>query len=765
MFYKQKTSCIIKLCREIFLLIIFMCFCKYSEGQPVHGFNYDFTNNAIVLQQTFFQKLFGSDNSDRFKQKENQILEKIKLGLYAQANEISKIMEQEAIKSKADYWLCLSYYYMGFIAKSQKDYKAALHYFHQIINSESSSFLKDKEKMTKVYIYMADIYKKSDHESEAITYFEKSLELKNKLTNKQILVPAYVNLGSIYSSKNKFAIARECYFSGLALGNGTPDYTTSIIYNNLGNDEYSQGSYSKAIEYYTKSIQISEKINDLNGLALSYNNLGNIYITGLKNPMKAIEYFSRSLEIEKKRENSDGIAWELISIGNVYINLKKFSEAQKSITDALTIFKTSKNVQGISKSLDLLGTMYTSAGNYKMGIITFRECIELRRKNHDTTNLTNVYKNMGGLFYYGKDYRNALGYYFRALELADSAKDKSMISRIYSGIHDAYAGLGQYDKAYQYLKDYSDLKDTLLNATISRQIIDIQEKYEKSKMEQKVAMQNLEIKNKSLQRNGLLAFLALAMIIFSSLLYFIVQKRKNEKLLYLRNTQLKDKEIVNLVQQSEIKSMMSMAEGQENERQRISRELHDRVGSMLSLIKLNLSNHEQEDKPFVAENLSLLENTYQEVRNISHNLHSGLLTRFGLKAALKDLKNTVESHNAIRVNLFFHEEEPALSKETEVIIFKVLQELVTNTLKHANARNLDIQINRNEDETISVSVEDDGKGFDVRSDHHEGIGLQNIRYRISSIGGELDINSSPGKGASFIIHIPVTTSKDKSMVS
>ena len=749
-------------CKFLGSAVILLCINGVTMGYSIDIMERS-ANKFFILN--IFTNWFKQPHDEKFKQWEIEINDKIKNDQYKDLLAQSKKMEDEAIKANSDYWLNVSYYYYGLGEKFTKNYKTSLYYFQLIIDNKNNPFAKEKDRLCNLFRHTADVYKRLNTIQEAINYYNKSIGLKENVNDKAILVPAYVNLGSIYSSQSKFTDAREYYQNGLELIQGKDDKIASTIYNNIGNDEYSQGNYTTAIEYYMKSIHISEKNNDLDRLALSYNNLGNIYTNELKSPQKAVVYYTKSLDIEKKKANDEGIATELINIGNVLASQSKFTEAEKTLEDALHIFEKIKDNGGAAKTLESLGVLYTLAGNDLKAISSFEKCIDYKEKYNNHIDLTNVYIGLGTVYYHQKNYQRSLYFSFKALELSRITGNKSQAQHIYDGIYKAYAGLGQYNLAYKYLLEYSTLKDTLLNATISRQIIDIQEKYEKGKMEQKVAMQNLEIKNKSLQRNGLLAFLALAIIIFSSLLYFIFQKLKNEKLLYLRNTQLKDKEIVNLVQQSEIKSMMSMAEGQENERQRISRELHDRVGSMLSLIKLNLSNYEQEDKSFVKENLSLLENTYQEVRNISHNLHSGLLTRFGLKAALKDLKNTVESHNTIRVNLSFHEEELTMSKDTEVTIFKVIQELVTNTLKHANAKNLDIQINGSEDETISVSVEDDGNGFDVRSDHHEGIGLKNIRYRISSMGGELEINSSPGKGACFIIHIPEATSNDKSMVS
>jgi two-component system, NarL family, sensor kinase len=750
---------VINYCKFLFcsLIIIFINGISYSN--PIEGKQF-YDDSYLIIN------LFKQTNKENFKQLESEINEKIKKQQYKEALDYSIKMKEAAIKANSEYWLCVSNYYYGINKKYLKDYNTSIHYFSQIIKQGNSSFYKEKSRLFKLFLQTAEVYKKLNSFPEATTYYKKCLEIKDELNDndKQGLIAAYVNLGSIYSSQSKFPEAKECYFNGLNLVPNKNDYSASIIYNNLGNDEYSQGNYSKAIEYYMNSVQISEKLEDLERLALTYNNIGNIYTNELKDFKKANEYYIKSLEIEKKRKNNEGIADELNNIGNVFTFQLNFSEAEKKFKDALLIFTEIGNSEGMARTYEFFGALYNRAGKYNKAISAFSRCIDIRKNDNNEIKLTNVYNNLGAIYYYKKEYNQALQLYFKALDLAKLKNDKSMINRVLCGIHEAYAASGQYDKAYKYLQDYSNLKDTLLNATISRQIIDIQEKYEKSKMEQKVTMQNLEIKNKSLQRNGILAFLVLSIIVFTGALFIIFQKRKNEKTLYEKNSKIKDQEIQNLVQRSEIATMVSKSEGQEQERQRISRELHDRVGSMLSLLKLNLSSFENDNNQLIKENLALLDNTYQEVRNISHNLHSGLLTHFGLKAALNDLKNTIEAHSSMRFNLLFHEGEQVMPKETESVIFKVLQELVTNALKHSDAKNLDIQVNYAEGNEIIITVEDDGKGFDTSS-VKEGIGIKNAKYRIESIGGNIEINASPGRGACFLLNIPVTTSTDKKLIS
>lgn len=736
------------------LLVIFiLCtFNGFSKREPIDIMTPD-SVNKFSLKANRLQ-------TQNLNELESIVKEKIDQERYQDALEICKKIEEISITTKSTNWLNISYYYAGICAKNMNELTKALSNFQKLISQQNDPFNGDKEKLFQLYRNTAGVYKGLNNYPEAISYCKKSIELADIKNDKKVIISIYVNMGIMYSSQHAYMEAKECYLNGANLIQTSDDYLSSIIYNNLGNDEYTQGNYAKAIEYYIQSIQLSEKTDDNEMLAYSYNNLGNIYFNGLKNLDMAFEYYTKSLDIERKSKNNGGIAQELNNLGNLYTVKQKYSEAEKSYTEALQIFRSIKDLEGTNNSLENLAVLYSKTGIYNKGITNFLACIEYRKKNNEVKKLASIYNGIGALYYYNKEYPAALNYYLLALELAKTKDDKQLTKQASCGIHETYAQMGLYDKAYKYLQYYSSIKDTLLNATISQQVIDIQEKYERSKMEQKVLLQNLEIKNKSLQRNGIFAVLLIIVLVFSGIVYTVFQKRKNDKLLFDRNAKIKDNEIKNLLKDSEIRSMASMAEGQENERQRISRELHDRVGSMLSLIKLNLSASHENNNPIIEENLALLDQTYQEVRSISHNLYSGLLKTFGLKVALLNLKKTIEAHNSISFNVFFHDEQILFPKEVDEVIYRVIQELITNTLKHAEATSIDIQINTDDDGIAQISVEDNGRGFNPLIKVNEGIGLANIRHRLSSLGGTFEINSSPGNGAFFLLNIPFKTNEN-----
>jgi signal transduction histidine kinase len=236
----------------------------------------------------------------------------------------------------------------------------------------------------------------------------------------------------------------------------------------------------------------------------------------------------------------------------------------------------------------------------------------------------------------------------------------------------------------------------------------------------------------------------------------------SQQLVYTRTRE----EMLELVKEQEMKSVNSFISGQEKERARIASDLHDRLGSLLSTVKLHFSSIEPyfENEPELSENfsyaISLLDQSVTEVRSVSHNLAKEILTEFGLVGAIENLRDSINSASILKfvfVNTGFN---LRLSYEIEIEIYRIIQELVTNVIKHANATELVIQFVADE-ETLSITVEDDGVGFDIDKVKKDGLGLHNIFNRTATIKGKYAIDSAPGAGTSFIFDFPITALTSK----
>jgi two-component system NarL family sensor kinase len=204
----------------------------------------------------------------------------------------------------------------------------------------------------------------------------------------------------------------------------------------------------------------------------------------------------------------------------------------------------------------------------------------------------------------------------------------------------------------------------------------------------------------------------------------------------------------------------SILQAEENERKRISGELHDGLGQLFSAVKLNLSAlsddlnfNNQEGRATFEKTMSMVDESCKEIRVISHQMAPNVLLKSGLTAAVRDFISKIDSRR-LKINLETFGLQTRLDPNIEAVLYRVIQETVNNVIKHSGANVLDIQLNR-DDEGINAMIEDNGKGFDTAQiEKFEGIGLKNIRTRVNFLKGTVDFSSSLGNGTLIAIFIP-----------
>ena len=221
---------------------------------------------------------------------------------------------------------------------------------------------------------------------------------------------------------------------------------------------------------------------------------------------------------------------------------------------------------------------------------------------------------------------------------------------------------------------------------------------------------------------------------------------------------LEYQKIEDLLKKQELQSAYVLIEGQETERKRIAQDLHDSLGSMLVTLNMyadTLLNKQtlKEVKQLAGKISDITTQATEETRRISHNLDTGMLTHFGLGAAINDLVNAITEASAIAMVCHIHLPD-RVNKEISTNLYRIIQELINNTLKHAHATKIHLEISQISYEYISLIYEDNGVGFDTTT-KAKGMGLSNITSRIDTTGGTIQIDSKIDKGSSFIIEIPL----------
>jgi signal transduction histidine kinase len=242
-----------------------------------------------------------------------------------------------------------------------------------------------------------------------------------------------------------------------------------------------------------------------------------------------------------------------------------------------------------------------------------------------------------------------------------------------------------------------------------------------------------------------IAFLVEIVALSGFLAYRVKQMQETSKHLLVEK---------NLVQQQRTQAVL---EAEERERVRIARDLHDGVGQMLAAAHMTLGNYLSQKKIDVAEiqnSLDLLEDSIREIREISHNMMPGTLTKFGLSSALKQFVNKINALDTLKVDLQVVGIKERLDEKIEMMLYRIVQEIISNIIRHAEATKVNIELIKHDNELI-LMIEDNGKGFNIKNVENQGIGLKNIATRVEYLNGYVNFDSMLGHGTSVVVEIPL----------
>lgn len=311
----------------------------------------------------------------------------------------------------------------------------------------------------------------------------------------------------------------------------------------------------------------------------------------------------------------------------------------------------------------------------------------------------------------------------------------------------AFEKTGNLAESNQYLRELLAVNDTLQQRNNQKAVMELEAKYQMQKKEAYLAVQQKDIQEKKFT----IWFLLLGLVtltIISLLLY------RN----YRHKQKLQQVKIEDLESEKQLAATEAVLKGEEQERTRLAKDLHDGLGGMLSGIKHSLNSVKgtldmsPDNTQAFERNIDMLDSSIKEMRRVAHNMMPEALVKFGLDAALKDFCNDINQSGALRVT--YHSigmDNTQLDRTTSITIYRIVQELLNNIIKHAETQNAIVQVSKNRD-IISVTVEDDGKGFDTKIlEHREGIGWRNIQSRVDYLKGKLDVRSEHGKGTSVWI--------------
>ena len=328
--------------------------------------------------------------------------------------------------------------------------------------------------------------------------------------------------------------------------------------------------------------------------------------------------------------------------------------------------------------------------------------------------------------------------------------------KILSGI---YEQSGQFEKAVVHLNEYHTMKDSLFTSQVMANLDSLNVAYETARREKQIAGQELRLQQSRNVRTLLLVLLVTLLLLSGLTFWYIWNRNKLNHELTRQEVRLKEQQIEKLEQEKKLLAMSSMIEGQEEERMRIARDLHDGLGGLLSTIKTRFSTISAEIDALESMDVykkvdDLINTASEEVRRISHNMAPQAIRLGHLKDALQDLASQLR-HPGLNVHFEWTGDEDELPENVSIMLYRIAQELANNVVKHAGAQHLMVQVNRYTDQ-INLIVEDDGKGFDVEEAlRSDGLGMKSVRSRIAYMNGEIDIHSNPGRGTTVSVQLTI----------
>lgn len=576
------------------------------------------------------------------------------------------------------------------------------------------------------------------------------------------------------------------------------DYEPGMVkaYGRYGKIYFDADKPDTALIFFYKALQHANKVpNDLNLAALTNNAIAATF-DNIERADSAAHYLYQAARLLEQKNPSAQIADK---DDKIYLNMARFwlkdGQADKG---KLYLNKAEKIALLRKDSLQLLYILNHKADisflnkKYDTAISIYKSV--LQNPMCDTGMLILAYSNLGNCYLWTARPKEAIPYYTQAYELSLASNNERRIIESAHKLAQAYFLMNDYkaatpifletvtqakklklqdelEVAYQYLAAINDQRNQYKEANKYRALlIDLwRVRYPKEKAEainkldaqfsvaekKKELLQNqlalTQLQNQLKEKNlwiGIVAVGSLFILVLAGNMYGSNRRKRR----------LHEKQLQLLQQEQQIKQLQAVMQGEEQERTRLARELHDGVGGMLAAIKMNISSHDKEERTTGWQKImNMVEATAQEVRKTAHNLMPDTLQRHHLQEAIRIYCDGINSAQNLQIDIQFHSEWIQQSASFELSVYRVLQELIQNIIKHAEANHVLLQFRS--DNALHIIVEDDGKGFDMNA-VKEGLGLNNIRSRLAALGGELSLESFPGRGTTCYIELPLKQTKN-----
>lgn len=608
---------------------------------------------------------------------------------------------------------------------------------------------KDDTNKVLLYINIGQQYESNDIE-QAKDFYKKAKQLSEKINYKLGVIKYIANYTFILNQQEKYdsSILLNKQAVALAKEIGNQEYLAKSTFN-LGSSYRYAGINDTAITYYEEGKKLFGSSDEW--IQAQSNDILQVLYSDLGQYDRAIELGEKALAFFRKAGSPNPLAVTLMNLGVSYSSKSLFDKAIPLFNEALQISKQVNNQQVESNIMLNLANIYMQKNDYGKIKPYFEKTIELSRLLSNQENIAIALRGLSVYYLFKDDLPKAKQYIDSALAITSvlgakmqHRKNLETKSSILYAMHDMV-------NAEKCLQQSTAVGDSLMGDKIQELSVQYEKKYESEKKDNQIKLQQADLKRKNVM-NYILIFGSAALLCIVFLLY------RNHR----HQQALQQQRINELETEKKLLATEAILQGEEKERSRLAKDLHDGLGGLLSGIKYSFQSMKgnlimtPENAQAFERSMDMLDSSIKEMRRVAHNLMPEALVKFGLDTALKDFCNDINQSGALKVSYqSIGLEQAAIDQTTAISVYRIVQELINNVLKHAAASTAIVQVSKT-DNSISITVEDDGKGFDPSQiEKATGIGWSNIKHRVDLLKGKLDVNSQPGQGTSVLIEFLV----------
>jgi two-component system, NarL family, sensor kinase len=520
---------------------------------------------------------------------------------------------------------------------------------------------------------------------------------------------------------------------------------------------YLAGKYDDVLPKYFRARDLYDSLGNKVGLA-NINNEMAVFYHKQKDLDKALACLDVSEKLAREINDLTALGTSLGHRGSFLAIRGRFTEAKPYYEEVYKIRVQTKDSIGLGYALNDLAEIASNENNLQQALTYIDQSTAIREKLGDAQGVAINYINKGESYFKFKDYKNATRWMEKCLEQSLAIGFTDLSRHTYDYLAKTYKAMGDYQKAFAWQERAIIFKDSLFNADRTRVIQEMQTKYETEKKEQQITLLNSEneLKQATIERNYFLIGGLITLVLLISLGFYLWRYRDEQKhkaVLHEQKMRLREAQV------------NAVIESQEKERKRFASDLHDGMGQLISALQLNINAIQQQNEPEKRDVLfenseQILTDIHGEIRNIAFNLMPPVLIKEGLLAGLQELIRRINKAGSVKVILSHHNMPARFNEVGEISLYRIIQELLSNIVKHAQATRVTVDFTGFEDEIV-LTLEDDGIGYDLEKfQNHEGNGWRNISSRLNLIKGIIDFDVVAGrKNNTVIITVPMHSIK------